>query len=149
MYNSRLTGLGGRNGPILHLRPTAALPGRRLQPPPPRLGSCCSSSSWHQRQQPADRHDESGRQEMALPAWRRYRWITLPKPPELRLTMMTQGPWHTGSMTTCIFLLYFALLFSTGIVYTLKNILNQDQLLSLVRCCQKSEHQLFYTSFSI
>ena len=107
---SRLTGRGApKYGPKLFTRAFAQRPERRArclgQATRGNFDSCCVSCC-QSRRSPADdlQQDESG--QMALPAWRRYRWIL--RPPET-LTMALKG--HQGPI---IFLLYFALLFSSG-----------------------------------
>ena len=100
-----------RNGRTLHRRPFyAAAAGQRPLWPPSHRQSWRPAGGGGSRY--ADRlNDQHAGQEhkpkMALPAWRRYRWLTLPRPPEL------YGG-SSGLTLPTIFLLYFALLFSSG-----------------------------------
>lgn len=131
-----MTGLAGRNGTNLYRRATAPPPlpagGRAVfrhrrssaEARARQLGGSSKSCSQQQhttlsRSTFVDLHqDEQKCGQMALPAWRRYRWLPptlLPRPPEAFLTMTSlklSSKTH-GSMTT-VFLLYFALLFSSG-----------------------------------
>ena len=98
-------------GRILHRRrpfDAAAAGQRPLWPPSPRQ-SWRPAGGGSPSCRSVDRHAAGQHQpKMALPAWRRYRWLTLPRPPELRAN---------SGLTThlpMIFLLYFALLFSSG-----------------------------------
>ena len=130
-----MTGLAGRNGTNLYRRATAPPPlpagGRAVfrhrrssaEARARQLGGSSKSCSQQQhttlsRSTFVDLHqDEQKCGQMALPAWRRYRWLPptlLPRPPEAFLTMTSlqlSSKTH-GSMTT-VFLLYFALLFSS------------------------------------
>ena len=96
----------GRHGPKLH-HTLSAPPGRRQCRPAARVGSAglrgCGQQH-HQLSQRADLH-----RDVALPAWRRYRWptnSTLPKPsPEMTILLSSPVTGPTPYLL-CLFLLF-------------------------------------------
>ena len=98
------------HGRTLHRRPfyAAAAGQRPLWPPSHRQSWRPAGGGSRYADRLNDQHAGQEHQpKMALPAWRRYRWLTLPRPPEL------YGG-SSGLTLPTIFLLYFALLFSSG-----------------------------------
>ena len=98
----------GRNLPKRPSAPAAAT-GQRPLWPPTRLGRPAGGDGNGPNDRRASDRDQHAGQpsKMALPAWRRYRWLTLPRPPEVKIS-------NTSGLNPTIFLLYFALLFSSG-----------------------------------
>ena len=96
----------GRHGPKLH-HTLSAPPGRRQCRPAARVGSAGLRGCGQQHHQLSQRADL--RRDVALPAWRRYRWptnSTLPKPsPEMTILLSSPVTGPTPYLL-CLFLLF-------------------------------------------